>query len=61
MRLIAIALACTLLAACAAENRQTAAAGDSRRCELSPGAGGCRLADRPRPDDGWRTSGFGGY
>ena len=60
MRLAVIALA-ALLAACSSDNSQRAAAGDSPRCEISPGAGGCRVADRPRPDDNWRTSGFGGY
>jgi hypothetical protein len=60
MRLLVIALA-ALLAACTGESSQRASAGDSPRCELSPGAGGCRTADRPRPDENWRTSGFGGY
>ena len=60
MPLIALMLV-ALLAACAPEDRQSAAAGDSPRCEFSRTAGGCGAVDRPRADDGWRTSGFGGY
>lgn len=59
MPLLVLALA-ALLAACNSANPQHAQPNDSARCELSPGAGGCR-ASVPRPDDNWRTSGFGGY
>ncbi len=62
MRLLALSLV-VLLAACSAEDRQVAS-GDSPRCEVRPGAPGCGTRDRverPRPDDNWRTSGFGGY
>jgi hypothetical protein len=65
MRLIAlspIAVALVVLTAgCTASDRQSAAAGDSPRCELSRNAGGCSPLDRPRADEGWRTSAFGGY
>jgi hypothetical protein len=50
-----------LTAACTQADRQSAAAGDSPRCELSRNAGGCSPVDRPRADEGWRTSAFGGY
>jgi hypothetical protein len=64
MRLIATSslafLLVALTAACTPEDRQSAAANDSPRCEVTPGAGGCR-GDLPRPDDNWRTSGYGGY
>ena len=60
MPVIAALMLVALLAGCA-EDRQSAAAGDSPRCEFSRTAGGCSAADRPRADDGWRTSGFGGY
>jgi hypothetical protein len=57
---IALALV-ALTAACTQADRQTAAANDSPRCELSRNAGGCSPVDRPRADEGWRTSAFGGY
>jgi len=60
MPLVVLALLALLVAACGPEDRQSAALNDSPRCEVRPNAGGCR-ASVPRPDDGWRTSGFGGY
>ena len=57
--LLVIALA-ALAAACAPQNPQRAAAGDSARCEVSAAAPGCR-SELQRPDDNWRTTGFGGY
>jgi hypothetical protein len=59
MPLLALVLA-ALLVACAPEDRLGTALNDSPRCEVSSNASGCR-ASLPRPDDNWRTSGFGGY
>ena len=60
MRLIVLSLGLALLASCGAEDSRYGSANDSPRCEAFPGAGGCR-AERPRPDDNWRVTGFAGY